>query len=45
MSVKERILVIRIMDKLRSHPEFTKSLGIEVRGEIAPPGAVQKKEK
>ena len=45
MSVKERILAIRLMDKLQSHPDFAKALGVEVRGEIAPPGAANKKEK
>ena len=45
MSVKERILAIRLMEKLQSRPEFAKALGIEVCGEIAPPGAAEKKEK
>ena len=45
MRVKERILAIRIMEKLRSRPEYAKALGVEVCGELAPPGAVQKKEK
>ena len=45
MSVKERIMAIRLMEKLQSHPDFAKALGVEVCGEIAPPGAADKKEK
>ena len=46
MSVRERILAILLMEKLQSHPDFAKALGVEVRGEIAPPGAAEdKKEK
>ena len=45
MSEKERILAIRLMEKLQSRPDFARALGIEVRGEIAPPGAADKKEK
>ncbi len=45
MSGKERILAIRIIEKLRAHPEYAKSLGIEVRGVMLPPGTAQKKEK
>ena len=45
MSVRERIMAIRLMEKLQSRPEFAKALGIVVCGEIAPPGAADKKEK
>ena len=45
MHVKERILAIRIMEKLQSRPDFAKALGVEVHGEIAPQGAADKKEK
>ena len=45
MSVRERILAIRLMEKLQSHPDFARALGVEVRGEIAPLGAEDKKEK
>ena len=45
MSVRERIMAIRLMEKLQSRPEFAKALGIEVCGEMAPPGATDKKEK
>ena len=45
MSVRERIMAIRLMEKLQSRPEYAKALGIEVRGDIAPPGATDKKEK
>lgn len=45
MCVQERVLMIRLMCKLQSHPEYAKALGIEVRGQMAPPGATQNKEK
>ena len=45
MSVRERIMAIRLMEKLQSRPEFAKALGVQVRGEIASPGAADKKEK
>ena len=45
MSVRERILAIRLMEKLQSRPDFAKALGVEVCGEIAPAGATDKKEK
>ena len=45
MSVRERILAIRLMEKLQSRPDFAKSLGVEVCNEMAPPGAADKKEK
>ena len=30
MSVKERIMMLRLMEKLRQHPDFGKTLGTEV---------------
>ena len=45
MSVKERIMAIRLMEKLQSRPDFAKALGVEVHGGMAPPGATEKKEK
>ncbi len=45
MSVKERILAIRLREKLQSHPDFAKTLGVEVHGGMAPPGAADEKEK
>ena len=45
MSVRERILAIRLMEKLQNHPNFAKALGVEVHGKMAPPGAAEKKEK
>lgn len=42
MSARERILAIRLMEKLQSRPDFAKALGIEVCGEMAPPGTVDK---
>ena len=45
MSVRERIMAIRLMEKLQGRPDFAKALGVEVRGEIAPPGVADKKEK
>ena len=45
MGTRERILAIRIMEKLQNRPEYARALGIEVCGEMAPPGAVEKKEK
>ena len=41
MSAKERILAIRLMEKLQEHPAYAKALEIEVR--VAP--ATDKKEK
>lgn len=29
MSVRERILMLRLMDKLQKHPSFAKALGVE----------------
>jgi DNA-binding transcriptional regulator YiaG len=45
MSVRERILAIRLMEKLQSRPDFAKALGVEVRSEMTPTGAADKKEK
>ena len=45
MRVRERILAIRLMEKLQSRPDFARALGVEVRGSMAPPGAADKKEK
>ena len=30
MSVKERIMTIRLMEKLQTHPAYAKVLGIEI---------------
>lgn len=30
MGVRERILTIRLMEKLRAHPGYAKTLGIEI---------------
>lgn len=43
MGIKERLLSIRLMEKLQSHPEYAKALGIEVC-QLAPPGARKKEE-
>ena len=43
MSIRERILVIRLTEKLRRRPELARAFCIEVPGETAPPGAAQKK--
>ncbi len=45
MSVRERILAIRLMEKLQNRPDFAKALGVEVCNEMAPPGAADNKEK
>ena len=37
MRVKERILMLRLMEKLQSHPVFAKALGIEVNSAEAHP--------
>ena len=31
MSVRERILTIRLMEKLQAHPAYAKALGLEVK--------------
>ena len=33
MSVKERIIVIRLLEKAGQHPDYAKALGIETSGE------------
>ena len=45
MSVRERILASRLMEKFQSRPDFAKALGVEVQGKMAPPGAAENKEK
>ena len=45
MHASERILAIRLIEKLQNRPDIAKALGVEVCGEIAPPGAADKKEK
>ena len=35
MSVKERIMTIRLCEKMEKHPQFAKSLGIELPQETA----------
>lgn len=32
MSAKERILMLRLMEKLKKHPDFAKVLGVEAPG-------------
>ena len=32
LSVKERIMMLRLMEKLRQHPDFAARLGVEVNG-------------
>ena len=34
MSVKERILMIRLMEKLQNYPTYAKTLGIEATGAV-----------
>ena len=41
MSVKERILTIRLMEKLQAHPAYAKTLGIEIC-DVRPPEATDK---
>ena len=36
MRVRERILIIRLIEKLQSWPQFAEVLGVEVRGEVSP---------
>ena len=33
MGIKERILSIRLIEKLEIHPEYAKALGVEIGGE------------
>lgn len=44
MSVRERILSVRLMEKLQSCPEYARALGIEACEKMAPPGGAEKKE-
>lgn len=44
MSVKERIMTIRLMEKLQAHPAYAKALGIEIC-DVRSPEATDKKEK
>lgn len=44
MGVRERILTIRLMEKLRAYPAYAKVLGIEM-GDGPPAVADDKKEK
>lgn len=41
MSVKERVMAIRLMEKLKEHPAYAKDFGIEIS--VAP--VTDKKEK
>ena len=34
MSARERILMIRLMEKLEKHPTYAKTLGIEATGAV-----------
>lgn len=34
MRTRERILMIRLMDKLEKHPAYAKALGIEATGAV-----------
>ena len=45
MGVRERILAIRLMEKIQSRPDFAKALGVEVCVKMVSPGAADKKEK
>lgn len=44
MSTKERILRIRLMEKLESCPDYAKILGIEIGGITALSDTTEKKE-
>ena len=44
MGVYERILSIRLWEKLQTYPEYAKMLGIELSAVVAPPGDREKKE-
>ena len=44
MGVYERILSIRLLEKLKTDPEYAKVLGIELSAVMAPPGDREKKE-
>lgn len=43
MSVQERILTIRLMEKLKACPAYAKAFGVEVTG-MQPPKTAEKKE-
>jgi len=45
MSVKERILAIRLMEKLQSHMQFAKRLGITACTGAKAPGTPKKEER
>ncbi|MBQ1170364.1 MAG: hypothetical protein IIX49_05985 [Oscillospiraceae bacterium] len=34
MTARERILIIRLMEKLEKHPAYAKTLGIEATGAV-----------
>ena len=34
MTARERILIIRLMEKLEKHPTYAKTLGIEATGAV-----------
>ena len=37
MSVKERVLMLRLTEKLEKHPTYAKTLGIEATGAVNNP--------
>ena len=41
MSIKERIMTIRLCEKIEKYPQFAKSLGIEYSGVAEPPCPVK----
>ena len=44
MSVRERILAIRLMKKLQANPAYAKALGIEVKNAQLPSDTDEKRE-
>ena len=44
MGARERILSIRLMEKLQNHPELARAMGITACENIVPPGTEEKKE-
>jgi len=44
MGTRERILAIRLMEKLQTHPQYAKALGIRIESQ-RPATAEDKKEK
>ena len=44
MSVRERILAIRLMEKLQANSAYAMALGIEVKNARLPMGADEKRE-